>query len=96
MADHASDPSTGPTPEEAFGQVLREALRARQLSQEQLGFEAGYHRTYISFLERGQKSPSLSTIFQLALILDIAPSELIRRAEERVARVNRRQRALDE
>jgi DNA-binding XRE family transcriptional regulator len=41
------------TPEEAFGKVLREVRHEHSLSQEELGFESSYHRTYISLLERG-------------------------------------------
>ena len=42
------------TPEKAFGKVLREIRQGHSLSQEDLGFESGYHRTYISLLERGK------------------------------------------
>jgi len=38
------------TPEKAFGKVLREIRQEHSLSQEDLGFESGYHRTYISLL----------------------------------------------
>lgn len=69
------------TPEKKFGQILREVRKKSGLSQEQLGFESGYHRTYISLLERGQKSPSLKTIFQLAKALKVLPSDLLRRIE---------------
>ena len=48
------------TPENAFGKVLREIRQKYPLSQEELGFESGYHRTYISLLERG-KNAHLST-----------------------------------
>jgi len=65
------------TIEEAFGLTLQDLRKARKLSQEQLGFESGYHRTYISQLERGQKSPSLKTIFQLATALKTPPSEMV-------------------
>ncbi len=51
----------------------------RGLSQESLGFQSGYHRTYISLLERGQKNPSLRTIFQLADVLEVAVDEITRR-----------------
>ena len=60
-----------------FGETLRHLRAQKGLSQEVLGFESGYHRTYISLLERGKKSPSLKTIFQLANALNIKPSELI-------------------
>jgi len=78
------------TPEKAFGQVLQEIRQERGLSQEQLGFESGYHRTYVSLLERGQKSPSLRTIFQLALALKVTPSEMLRCVEARVNKVPKR------
>ncbi len=65
----------------AFGEVLRKARRERGLSQEDLGFESGYHRTYISLLERGLKSPSLQTIYELARALDLSPSELLARVD---------------
>jgi len=57
-----SGPATGKKREKAFGPVLQQVRRERGLSQEQLGFDSGYHRTYISFLERGKKNPTLSTI----------------------------------
>ncbi len=70
------------TPSKVFGQILKEFRIERGLSQERLGFESGYHRTYISLLERGRKSPSLNTIFKLAEALNITPSAMILRVEE--------------
>ena len=78
------------TPEEAFGKVLKEIRQEHFLSQEELGFESGYHRTYISLLERGRKGPSLNTIFQLSATLGVSPSEILRRTETRVSQVRRR------
>jgi transcriptional regulator with XRE-family HTH domain len=78
------------TPEKAFGLVVKEIRQEHSLSQEQLGFESGYHRTYISLLERGKKSPSLNTIFQIAKAFNIAPSEMLRRIEIRVGKTSRR------
>lgn len=68
-------------PEKAFGRVLRELRRDRRISQEELGFESGYHRTYVGLLERGQKSPSLRTVFRLAAALRVRPSQIIERVE---------------
>ncbi|MBW4492187.1 MAG: helix-turn-helix domain-containing protein [Oscillatoria princeps RMCB-10] len=69
------------TLEEAFGQVLRRKREAVNLTQEQLAFEAGLHRTYVILLERGLKSPTLDVIFRLSKALDILPSEVIREVE---------------
>jgi transcriptional regulator with XRE-family HTH domain len=65
------------TIEQQFGEALRQLRIQKRLSQEALGFDSGYHRTYISLLERGKKSPSLNTIFKLADALNIKPSELV-------------------
>ena len=70
------------TIEEAFGQVLREIRQDQNISQEKLGFESGYHRTYIGLLERGKKNPSLTTIINIAHTLNIKASDLIKRVEE--------------
>jgi transcriptional regulator with XRE-family HTH domain len=68
-------------PERFFGRVLQEIRLERGMSQERLALESGYHRTYVSLLERGRNVPSLRTIFRLASVLQIAPSELIHRVE---------------
>jgi transcriptional regulator with XRE-family HTH domain len=67
--------------EQSFGQILRQLRQERGLSQEELALESGYHRTYISQLERGLKNPSLLTIFQLAKVLEVEPAEIIERIQ---------------
>ena len=74
------------TPEDAFGQVLRAVRLSQSISQEALAFEGGYHRTYIGQIERGEKNPSLRTIFDLAKVLKSSPSELIRQTEAILSR----------
>ena len=69
------------TTELAFGREIRKAREAVKKSQETLAFDAEVHRTYVSLIERGQKSPTLSVIVRLARALNIRPSELLRRAE---------------
>lgn len=69
--------------EQVFGEELRKIREEKGLSQEQLGFDSDYHRTYISQLERGQKSTSLKAVFRIAQALGVKPSELIARIEKR-------------
>lgn len=70
------------TPEQAFGDVLRGVRKEKAVTQEALAHRGGYHRTYIGQLERGEKSPSLRTLFNLAEALDVSPTDLIRRVVE--------------
>ncbi|NQY98773.1 MAG: helix-turn-helix transcriptional regulator [Henriciella sp.] len=57
-----------------FGQNLREARQSRGWSQEELGFHAGLHRTYISQVERGVINPSIVVVDQLARALGVRPT----------------------
>ena len=86
MARAAKAPSEREnSPEKAFGRVLRNARKECGLSQEELAERAGYHRTYIGQLERGEKSLSLRTLFNISVTSSINPSALIRRVERSIA-----------
>ena len=71
------------TLEKAFGEELQKAREKCGLTQEILGFESGYHRTYISQLERGLKSPTLKAIVEITAALNIKASDLIARVERK-------------
>ncbi len=62
-----------------FGGRLREVRQARGLSQEELAFKAGLHRTYVSSAERGQRNVGLVNVERLAQALDIEIGELFGR-----------------
>lgn len=70
------------TLEVRFGEVLYDLRQGAGLSQEALGYAANLHRTFVSQLERGLKSPSLGTIAALAEALGVSAHEMIRRAEK--------------
>jgi len=72
--------------DEAFARVLRRLRVQKGLSQEALGEEADLHRTYVSQLERGLKSPSLRTFHRIAKALDISISELMSLVEKEAAK----------
>jgi transcriptional regulator with XRE-family HTH domain len=73
--------STPISPHAAFGQVLRKHRLAAGWSQEQLGLESGVQRNFISLIETGQNQPTITTIFKLAVALDIKASKLIAEVE---------------
>jgi len=66
----------------AFGKTLRKYRIKKDLTQEELGLDAGLRRTFISSLELGQKQPSLLTIQKLCLVLDITMSKFLQAVEK--------------
>jgi transcriptional regulator with XRE-family HTH domain len=72
------------TPEKAFGEVLQELRRERNLSQEKLAELSDSTQAYISYLENGKNSPSLSMLFGIAAALGVSPTEILARVETRL------------
>lgn len=62
----------------AFGQRIRQLRKSRGLSQENLAFSAGVHRTYVGMIERGEKNITLSNIRKMADAFGIFVSELLK------------------
>jgi transcriptional regulator with XRE-family HTH domain len=69
---------------QSFGAVVRQHRLRKDMSQEELAFEAGLTRNYISIVELGQQSPTLDTIEAIAQALGTTASNLIARAEREV------------
>lgn len=67
----------------AIGQAIRARREALGISQEELGYRSGLHRTYVSDLERGKRNPTLVTLLSLMTELGGQVSELIQDAESR-------------
>ncbi|TSC87303.1 MAG: DNA-binding protein [Microgenomates group bacterium Gr01-1014_16] len=61
-----------------YGKRLRQLRKAKGLSQEELAFRSGLHRTYVSDLERGTRNVSLENIEKIAKVLGLELSELFK------------------
>jgi transcriptional regulator with XRE-family HTH domain len=72
------------TIEEAFGEVIRDLRKVKQISQETLADASNLDRSFISMLECGHKQPSLVTIFQLAKAFNISASNILSLVEEKI------------
>jgi transcriptional regulator with XRE-family HTH domain len=64
------------TIQKKFGKRVRELRRAKSLSQEELAFRAGVHRTYLGGIERGERNPALENIEAIAKALGVSLSDL--------------------
>jgi transcriptional regulator with XRE-family HTH domain len=60
-----------------FAVNLKSERLRRKLSQETLASKAGLSVSYISMLERGQRTPPLDTLESLSKALAVAPTSLL-------------------
>ena len=65
-----------------FGTVLRAERLRRSLSQDALAELSNLSRNYISSLERGTASPSLSTLEKIAKALGTSLAKLVSKFED--------------
>jgi transcriptional regulator with XRE-family HTH domain len=71
------DPRSHRAIAERFGMNLVRCRKREFLSQEELSFEAGLHRTEIGMLERGIRLPRIDTLIKLACSLGVPTDELL-------------------
>lgn len=64
-----------------FGAIIRRLRLQRGLQIQTLARRADLSRQHLSLLERGMNVPSIETIFNLAEILHVRPSEIIAEME---------------
>lgn len=67
-----------------FGDNVRRARKAAGLSQEDLAFQAGLARSYMSDVERGQRNPTVKVIGQIAAALKISAALLVEGIPEKI------------
>lgn len=60
------------------GRNVKDARLKAGLSQEQLAERSGFSQQYLSGLERGQRNPTVVTLFELAQALGVQPVDLLR------------------
>lgn len=63
---------------DAFAANLRRIRNAKGLSQDELAYEAGISRSYLSQLEKGAFHASLKIIGRLAEALEVEPAEFLK------------------
>ena len=69
---------------ELVGDVIKELREKKGLSQEVVSGLADIGRTHLSAIERGERRPTLETLFRLAQALDMKPSEIVALIEEKM------------
>lgn len=61
-----------------FAKKLRDERLKNNLSQEKLAFKAGVTRNYISMIERGERTPTVTKLYDIAKAMNTEPWELLK------------------
>jgi transcriptional regulator with XRE-family HTH domain len=59
-----------------FGQEVQRLRKQKGFSQESFAHEVGVHRTYMGFIERGERNPTLLNLYKISRALDLTLHEL--------------------
>lgn len=68
----------------AFGLALHRLRTQRGWTLTKLARRCGMNATYLGRLEKGVNTPSLESLFELAEILGVQPSEIVREMDDRI------------
>ncbi len=67
-----------------IGNVISDFRRRKGISQEVLSGLADIGRTHLSAIERGERKPTMETLYRIALALDVNMSDIILELESRL------------
>lgn len=60
-----------------FGKQVQKRREFLDLNKSELADKAGLDRTYIGGIERGERNPTLTTMYKLAKALQLKPEKLL-------------------
>jgi transcriptional regulator with XRE-family HTH domain len=65
------------------GQNVRRIRQKRRLTQEMFADISGFSQQYISSLEQGRRNPTVITLYELAVALEVSHLDLLRPLRKR-------------
>ena len=77
----------GITVYQAFGNYLRNARRAKRLTQQEIADRLGVHVTVYAQYETGKALPFLADVWRISRILDVSADEMVRLAAKDKLRI---------
>ena len=66
------------------GETIAEIRKRKSISQDVLSGLAGIGRTHLSAIERGERKPTLETLYRLSLAFDMKMSNIIIEIENKL------------
>jgi len=62
---------------EKFGDTVQKVRKSQGISQEELAVKLAMHKNYIGMIERGERNPTIRTLYKIAKALKVDSSELL-------------------
>ena len=69
------------------GRVIAHYRNQKGVSQEVLSGLADIGRTHLSAIERGERKPTLETLYRISLALDVSMSEIVKEIENQLTEI---------
>lgn len=69
---------------EIVGSVIADFRRRKGISQEVLSGLAAIGRTHLSAIERGERKPTLETLYRISNALNVKMSDIVREIENKL------------
>lgn len=66
------------------GNVIAEFRKKKGISQEVLSGLADIGRTHLSAIERGERKPTLETLYRISCALDVKMSDIVKEIEQKI------------
>ena len=66
------------------GEAIAHCRKSKGLSQEILSGLADIGRTHLSAIERGERKPTLETLYRISIALDMSMSDIVKEIEKRL------------
>lgn len=66
------------------GEVIAQCRKEKNLSQEVLSGLADIGRTHLSAIERGERKPTLETLYRISIALNVNMSDIVKEIEKRL------------
>ena len=60
-----------------FGDKVQKVRKSQNISQEELAAQLSMHRTYVGMIERGERNPTIRTLYKLAKALKVDSSDFL-------------------
>lgn len=60
-----------------FGEKVQKVRKSKGISQEKLADKIALHRNYVGMIERGERNPTIRTLYKLSKALQANSSELL-------------------